>query len=125
MLSKRPVKCSPERGPKLTDIAQIMVGLCTDSATSPLSTCTYALHAAGIKRYRVMPMKAQGSLMTPPDTKSRQGFRRTPSKPASSAGAVVPALIFPAVDLARGVALVFGAVDVQPVGLFDFGQVRR
>lgn len=62
MLSQRPVKCSPERGPKLTDIAQIIVGLCTDSATSPLSTCTYALHAAGIKRYRVMPMKAQGSL---------------------------------------------------------------
>jgi hypothetical protein len=40
--------CSPERGPKLTDIAQIIVGLCTDSATSPLSTCTYALHVAGI-----------------------------------------------------------------------------
>jgi hypothetical protein len=57
-------KCSPERGPKLTDIAQIIVGLCTDSATSPLSTCTYALHAAGVKRYRVMPMKAQGSLTT-------------------------------------------------------------
>jgi hypothetical protein len=52
-------KCSPERGPKLTDIAQIIVGLCTDSATSPLSTCTYDLHAAGIKRYRVMPMKAR------------------------------------------------------------------
>jgi hypothetical protein len=63
-------KCSPQRGPKLTDIAQIIVGLCTDAATAPLSTCTYALHAAGIKRYRVMPMKAQGSLMTPPDTKA-------------------------------------------------------
>jgi hypothetical protein len=91
MLSQRPVtrKCSPERGPKLTDIAQIIAGLCTDSATSPLSTCTYALHAAGIKRYRVMPMKAQESLMTPSEYQKPQGFRRAPSKPAGSAGAVV------------------------------------
>jgi hypothetical protein len=55
--------------------------------------------------------------MTPPDTKP-SGLSACPCKPAGSAGAVVPALIFPAVDLARGVALLFGAVDVQPVGLF-------
>jgi hypothetical protein len=38
---------------------------------------------------------------------------------------VVPALVFPAVDLAWAVAgtLVFGAVDFLPVGHFSFGQV--
>jgi hypothetical protein len=54
--------------------------------------------------------------MTPPDTKAIKACRRARSKPAGSAGAVVPALIFPAVDLARGVALVFGAVDVGDRG---------
>src|SRR5829696_2930566 len=43
--------------------------------------------------------------------------------PEGSAGAVVPALVVPAVDLARGVALVFGAVGFQPVGFFSFGLV--
>jgi hypothetical protein len=40
-----------------------------------------------------------------------------------SPGAVVPALVVPAVDLAHGVALVLGAVDFQPVGHISFGQV--
>jgi hypothetical protein len=44
-------------------------------------------------------------------------------KPEGLAGAVVPALVFPAVDLARAVALVFRAVGFQPVNHFSFGQV--
>jgi hypothetical protein len=44
-------------------------------------------------------------------------------RPESSADAVVPALVVPAVDLARGVALVFGAVGFPSVGHFNFCQV--
>jgi hypothetical protein len=43
-------------------------------------------------------------------------------KPKGLAGAIVPALVFPAVDLAHAGALVFGAVDFQPVNHFSFGQ---
>jgi len=67
-----------ERGPKLTDIAQIIVGLCTDSATSPLSTCTYALHAAGIKRYRVTPMKGPAITNDTAGYQSHQGLSACP-----------------------------------------------
>jgi hypothetical protein len=44
-------------------------------------------------------------------------------RPEGSADAVVPALVVPAVDLTRGVALVFGAVRFPPVGHFSFCQV--
>jgi|SoiMethySBSTD1v2_1073268.scaffolds.fasta_scaffold3074509_1 hypothetical protein len=43
-------------------------------------------------------------------------------KPEGLAGTVVPALVFPAVDLARAVALVFRAVGFQPINHFSFGQ---
>ena len=43
--------------------------------------------------------------------------------PEGSAGAVVPALVLPAVDLARAVALVFRAADFRLVNHLSFGQV--
>jgi hypothetical protein len=45
------------------------------------------------------------------------------TKRGPSADAVVPALVVPAVNLAYGVALIFGAVGFPPVGHFSFCQV--
>jgi hypothetical protein len=57
--------------------------------------------------------------------RSKELPTRSAHEPPGSAGAVVPALVFPAVDLACAVAgtLVLGAVDFWPVGHFSFGQV--
>ena len=52
-----------------------------------------------------------------------QGLSACRYKPEGSAGAVVPALVLPAVDLARAVALVFRAADFRLVNHLSFGQV--
>jgi hypothetical protein len=67
-----------ERGPKLTDIAQIIVGLCTDSATSPLSTCTYAFMPPASSDTGVAPMKGPAITNDTARYQSHQGLSACP-----------------------------------------------